>query len=160
MNSEPKSEPHDDARYFVLGAWSPDNDAHQLRPAVRDTGQLARFLGDWLARCLPLPLCSATSERIFEAYRVWCRLQGIAQPASLQALVSHAVSIGFNRARHIVRPHGNDQAGQHTVLHPPKTAPLKSGGQLDAAASVFALALTRWREATGEAPARPTKAKT
>lgn len=135
--------------YFVLAAWRPDLAVNDDDSATGQAGQAARFLADWTRRCLPLPLCSATSEHVFAAYMLWCRLQGITKPAPQNHFIGAARTAGFRNTRHRVNLHGAATVAQHTVLHPPHAEPLKSGGQLDRAVSAFAMSLAGWRQAAG-----------
>lgn len=149
MNSSTDAAPSPGA-YFVLTAYSPDDPAQGDGVNGRGRGEVERFLADWTRRCLPLPVCSTTSERAFQAYRYWCRLQRIDKPAGMNRFVCAARAAGFINGRHVVRQHAASEVGQHVVLHPPKATPLKAGRQLDLAASAFALALVRWRQAAGD----------
>ena len=134
-------------RYFVLACLDDVLAGARPSPASEQQRDLARFINDWTRRCLPLPLCPATSEHAHAAYTFWCRLQGIKRPAPLTPFIVAATEAGFGKGRHRVRPHGTPQLAQHSVIYPPGFSATKAGRQLDEATSAFSLALKRWRDA-------------
>ena len=146
--------------FFVLAAWSAPREFGAAHATDEAGGQVLRFLSDLTCACLPLPLCSATSQRMFEAYRHWCKLQAVRKPTDMNRFVAAALANGFVRGRHRVRQHPSNQVAQHIVLHPTRYGVQKSGVQLDTAVSAFALALSRWRQATEQPTAGPPKART
>lgn len=135
--------------YFLLMAWTPPEAQSKQRaesPAASGAS-VGRFLADWQRRCLPIPCCAVASERLFEAYRFWCGLQGDQFPARLDELVSAACAAGMTKGRHRIRPLTGNGVSQHMVLHPAGAVRLASGLQLDHAAAAFADALQAWRQA-------------
>lgn len=157
MNQLERSPPAAAPQYFILGLWAPAGPSGGAKAPPATAGNVDRFLRDWTCRCLPIPLCSASSDRAFKAYRLWCSLQGITRAAPMNDFVSQATVMGFVKGRHIVRQLGSSKASQQTVLHPPEAGVVKSGRQLDEATTAFSLALDGWRAAATISPAVPKK---
>src|SRR5690606_14933575 len=82
-------------------------------------GSCERFVQEWLARILPLPLGACRTEDLFDAFRHWCARNGAKGP-SLAMFVAEAVKRlrGHKERR---RHHMGDglQARQSTVIFPP-----------------------------------------
>lgn len=126
---------------FILQPWPPG------ASGAGDTTGVARFVSDWRRGCLPLPVCSATSRHVFDAYRFWCELQGIAAPTGHNRLVGAAVAQGFVAGRHKVSVALGKPAMQFAMVHPPGQGPAVAGAALDDAATAFRMALQAWRSA-------------
>jgi hypothetical protein len=139
-------------RYFVLASLEDVLAGSKPNAADEQQREIARFINDWTRRCLPLPLCPATTEHVHSAYTFWCRLQGTKRPAPMMPFVVATAEAGFGKGRHRVRPHGTDRVAQHCVIYPPGYGTMKAGPQLDQAASAFSFALKRWRDSTQEDP--------
>lgn len=157
VNPTERSMPPAAPQYFILGLWAPGAQPTGTKAPQVSAGDVPRFLRDWTSRCLPLPLCSASSDHVFRAYRLWCTLQGITRAAPLNDFVGQATQAGFVKGRHIVRQVGSAKASQHTVLHPQEAGIGRSGRQLDEAVMAFQLALEGWRAAATVAPVTPKR---
>lgn len=133
--------------YFLLMAWSPPDATPRRAPPSDPVRSVDRFLNDWQCRCLPLPVCAATTKQLFEAYRFWCDLQGELHAAPIEGLVSAADSAGLARKRHLIQGFGDGRRSQHTVMHPPGVRRASVGVELFHAVTAFADALAAWKVA-------------
>ena len=80
-----------------------------------------RFWSEWISRAIPLPLCPARTEDLYDAYRWWCLRHGIAKPAQLSTCVGNwSKRPGAKKLRKRHYQAGSDAATtQSTLILPP-----------------------------------------
>jgi putative DNA primase/helicase len=82
-------------------------------------GGSERFVNEWLAKMMPLPVCACRSEDLYDAFRHWCQRNGAKGP-QLAVFVAEAVKRmkgSKDRRRHYV---GDDSTStrQSTIVFP------------------------------------------
>jgi putative DNA primase/helicase len=113
-------------------------------------GSSERFVHEWIAKTLPLPVCACRTEDLYDAFRHWCHRNGAKGP-QLAIFVAEAVKRmkgKKERRRHYV---GENSTGtrQSTVLFPePETATLDLRALSDQVNN-FADSLRLWRKEDG-----------
>lgn len=112
-------------------------------------GSSERFLREWQARDLPLPLVPCKSEDLFDAYRYWCSRTGGRHPA-INVFVAEACKLGKMRSarrRYLL----GGLAKQSMVLTPDGFDDGLAGAELGEHISNFADSVRAWkRENSGE----------
>lgn len=106
-------------------------------------GSSERFLREWKARDIPLPLVPCRSEDLFDAYRYWCHRTGGRHPA-INVFVAEACKLGklkSARRRYLL----NGVAKQSMVLAPEDFDEQVAGAELGEHIQNFAKSVTDWR---------------
>lgn len=109
-------------------------------------GSSERFLREWRAKDLPLPLVPCRSEDLFDAYRFWCNRTGGRHPA-INVFVAEACKLGklkSARRRYLL----NGIAKQGMVLSPDDFDDQVAGAELGDHIANFAESVRAWRAET------------
>jgi putative DNA primase/helicase len=81
-----------------------------------------RFLQEWTASELDLPVCPCLSEDLYKAYTDWAKRNGVIRPRELNQLIGNIVKMnGWARSKPRVfgNYHFTGEAKQRAVIYPP-----------------------------------------
>lgn len=109
-------------------------------------GTSERFLREWKAKDLPLPLVPCRSEDLFDAYRFWCSRTGGRHPA-INVFVAEVSKLGklrSGRRRYTI----NGLAKQSSVLTPEGFDDALAGTALGDHITNFAESVQSWKRET------------
>jgi putative DNA primase/helicase len=132
---------------FQPWTWPPmTNSKQDLIDLSLDSTE--RFWAEWMERLLPLPICPARSQDLYDAYRHWCGRNGVSKPAQLSTFIgSCAKQPGANKGR---RRHwedeGENREAQSMIVAPPNTSIDGGRNALSKELHNFAASVEKWRE--------------
>jgi putative DNA primase/helicase len=143
---------HDHLLHLDLGDFGPAT-LPPMTDAKRDLIELGmdsseRFWIDWTEKRLPLPVCLARSEDVYQAYRHWASLQGVAKPAQLNTCLgvwSKRPGVVRERLRHF-KNYSHVEVTQSIVLRPAGVEAISGRQELSDSINRFAEALRTWRD--------------
>lgn len=106
-----------------------------------------RFWQDWSQRAVPLPLCAARSEDLYDAYRQWCSRQGVAKPAQMSTFLGNCSKRpGASKARKRHYVDGSDVAdAQSMCVFPDESETAVDKRTLSDSLDNFAASVKKWR---------------
>lgn len=109
-------------------------------------GSSERFLREWKAKDIPLPMVHCRSEDLFDAYRFWCSRTGGRHPA-INVFVAEVCKLGgFRSARKRYACAAGDR--QSMVICPPEIDAVFAGKSLGDQIDGFSDSVRAWRSET------------
>jgi putative DNA primase/helicase len=133
--------------------WSPppmtEGKEHLIDLGLDNTD---RFYTEWLERLLPLPVCAARTQDLYDAYKHWCNRNGVAKPAQLSTFVGSCIKQpGASRGR---RRHWEDETltrdAQSMIFAPPDVSIDTGRDALSKDLHNFADSVNKWRDLRGQ----------
>jgi len=147
---------HDHLLNYPLGDFKPWSQPPMTKAKAdlidAGLGSSERFVNEWQARMMPLPVVPCRTEDLYDAFRHWCHRNGAKGPqlAMFVAEATKRLKGSKERRRHYVGDSDSQVTRQSTIVFPPDAELGMDMHKLSEHTNNFARSLQLWRREDGQ----------